>query len=260
MVGTYQELQTRVQTRIIDLPAAVLAEIPQLVNEALHELQSRHSFKVMEKELYTYTQVFNRTLQTGTPFTGQSPLFTWPQNATIANQTTPSNLKEWRGRPVFIRYADGTPRFLNINEERTNEYGAYTEWDPSFPANIIDSVPSDVNNTRTLLVYPLPDGLSDWPDGEYRILVPYYGYLPSLSAGTDSNWLTTNTHGERFIVAHATAEGFALDWDTQNEQKWKAKAELELSWCIKEDKKYRLGEVNELAMHWRGQYQSRVRN
>jgi hypothetical protein len=260
MVGTYLELQTRVQTRLIDLPTAVQAEVPQLVNEALYELQSRHNFKVMERELFTYTQVFNRTLQTGTPSTAQSPLFTWPQSSTIAPQVTPSTLKEWRGRAIYVLYSDGTPRFVNVTAQRTDIYSAYTEWDPSFPSVILDSIPSDNANDRTLEVYPLPDGLSDWPDGEYRLLLPYYGFLPALSANSDSNWLTTNPHGERFIIAAATAEGFALDWDTQNEQKWKAKSELEYKYCVMQDKKYRLGEVNELAIHSRGQYASRIRN
>jgi hypothetical protein len=260
MVGTFTELQTRVQTRIIDLPSQVLAEVPQLINEALYELQSRHNFKVMERELYAYTQYNNHTLQTGTPFTQQPPLFPWPANATISPLATPSTLKEWRGRVVYILYNDGTPRFVNITSERTNIYGAFTEWDPSFPSVILDSIPSDNANDRTLEVYPLPDGLSDWPDGEYRLLLPYYSFLPTLVNGSDSNWLTTNPHGERFIIASATAEGFSLDWDTQNESKWKQKAELEYKHCVMADKKYRLGEVNELAIHSRGQYASRIRN
>src|ERR1700730_7807184 len=81
--GTYTELQTRVQTRIIDLPAAVQAEVPQLVNEAMYELQSRHNFKCMEAEMYAYTQYNNRVLQQGAPANPtQPPLFTWSGHGT----------------------------------------------------------------------------------------------------------------------------------------------------------------------------------
>jgi len=258
--GTYLELQNRVQTRIIDLPSAVQGEIPILINEALHELQSRHNFKVMEAELYAYTQYNNHTLQTGAPYTGQPTLFTWPTNASVAPYATPSNLKEFRDRPIFVQFSDGSLRFVELARARQDIYGTFTEGDNSFPNVLLDSIPSDINDDRTLQVYPLPDGLSDWPDGEYRLLVPYYGYLPNLVANSDYNWLTLNPHGERFIINWATAEGFSLDWDVGNEQKWKAKAELELKLMVMEDKKYRLGSVNELAIHSRGQYQGRIRN
>lgn len=258
--GTYLELQTRVQNRVIDLPPAVQNEIPIFVNEALHELQSRHNFKVMEAELYAYTQYNNHTLQTGTPSTSQPTLFTWPQSASIANLATPSNMKEFRDRPIYVRYADGSIRFVEQARARQDIYGSFTEGDQSFPSVLLDSIPRDGNNDRVLQVYPLPDGLSDWPDGEYRLLIPYYGYLPVLTSPSDSNWLTLNPHGERFIIEWASAEGFAMDWDAQHEQEHKAKAELELKFCVMEDKKYRLGGVNELAIHARGQYSGRTRN
>lgn len=260
MSGTYLELQNRTITRIIDLPSAVLSEVPQLINEAMHELQSRHTFKVMETELYAYTQYNNRTLQIGAPYTGQPSLFPWPSNAIVSPLATPVNLKELRDRPIYVRYNDGSVRFMTVAGTRTDIYGTFTEGDNGFPSVLLDSAPTDNTNDKLLNVYPLPDGQSDWPDGEYRILIPYYRYLPNLVNSGDNNWLTNNTHGERFIVHWATAEGFSLDWDTQNEQKWKAKAELELKFCVMEDKKYRLGPVNELAVHARGQYSGRTRS
>lgn len=266
--GTYSELQSRVATRVIDLPTNVQAEVPMLVNEALFELQTRHNFKVMEAELYTYTQYLNRNLQTGAPQSGQPPLFQWPgQSTTIANQTiqvgVAGGFKGFQdgSEPTWVRYQDGSVRFISIAPDRRSMYGTWTEADANFPSNILVAPPTDTTvNSSILQVYPLPDGNSDWPDGEYRIQIPYYRYLPYLVGNSDANWLTTNPHGERFIVDWATSEAFALDWDTAHEQEWKAKAELHLKWLFKADKMYRLSPVNELAIHSRGIYQSRIRN
>lgn len=265
--GTYSELQSRVQTRIIDLPAAVQSEVPYLVNEALFELQTRHNFKVMEAELYTYTQFANRILQTGAPTSGQPPLFNWPgQSTSIANQTIQVGVAGgFKGfmdgsEPTFVRYQDGSVRFITVAADRRSIYGQFTEGDSSFPSVILVAPPNEIQvNTSNLLVYPLPDGSSDWPDGEYRLQIPYFCYLPNLVNSSDANWLTTNPHGERFIIEWAAAEGFALDWDTGHEQEHKAKAELELKWLIKADKQFRLSSVNEMAVHWRGVYEGRTR-
>lgn len=264
--GTYSELQSRVNTRVIDLPTAVQSEVPLLVNEALYELQTRHNFKVMEAEMGAFTQIYNRVLQTGAPANPVQPaLFNWPyQSTSIANLSVQVNVaggfKEFDGEPTFVRYQDGSVRFITIAPARRSIYGTFTEGDNSFPNVILLAPPSDSSNNTLLEVYPLPDGLSDWPDGEYRIQIPYFQYVAPLVNPTDSNWLTMNPHGERFIVFWATGDAFALDWDTQHEQEWKAKAELELKWIIKADKMLRLSPVNEFAIHDRGVYQGRIRN
>ena len=269
MVGIYSELQSRVQSRVIDLPPTVLAEVPQLVNEAMFELQSRHNFKCMEQTLYAYTQYSNRILQNGAPANPtQPPLFTYPgQGTSITNFTLnmglPGGFKEFATSqsPTFVRYTDGSVRFIEVAPDQRSVYGTYTEGDYSFPAIIVLAPPTTVlNNDAQFGVYPLPDGLSDWPDGEYRIQIPVYQYFANLVTPGDSNWLCQNPHGEHFILEWATAEAFALDWDAQNEQKWKAKSELSFKRVVDADKKFRLSAVNELAIHYRGQYQGRVRN
>lgn len=265
--GTYLELQTRTQTRVIDLPAAVQAEIPTLVNEAMFELQERHNFKCMEAEMYTYTQYNNRVLQTGAPTNGQPPLFQWPGQSTSINPQTldlgiAGGFKGFQdgAEPTFVRYQDGSIRFITIAPDRRSIYGTFTEGDNAFPNVILVAPPSDAYNTSTLEVYPLPDGLSDWPDGEYRIQIPYFAYFPNLVQTGDSNWLTMQPHGEQFIICWATAEAFALDWDSQHEAAWKAKAELSYNRIVKSDKMFRMSPVNELAIHSRGQYQGRIRS
>lgn len=268
MVGTYQELQTRVQTRLIDLPTAVQGEVPQLINEALFEMQSRHNFKCMEGDLYCFTQYNNRTLQQGASANPiQPPLFPWPGQGTVVSNMPlqaglPGGFKQFGdgSEPTWVRYQDGSIRFMTVMPDRRAIYGTYNEGDNGFPVGMLVVPPTDNDNDSTLQVYPLPDGLSDWPDGEYRIQIPYFRYLPNLIQTTDSNWLTLQPHGEHFIIDWATAEGFALDWDTGHEQEWKAKAELSLKHIVMSDKKFRLSAVNELAFHHRGVYQGRIRS
>jgi hypothetical protein len=260
MGNTYTQLQTRVQSRIIDLPAAVQSEVPTLVNEALMELQRRHNFRVMEQEYYGWTLYNTRQLQQGSVQGNTVPPWgLWPTSTTVSPLPFPSNFKEWRDDPIFVRYQDGSVRFVTIAQDRHSIYGTFTEGDNSFPSVVVAGPPSDQYGDVILNVYPLPDGLSDWPDGEYRLLFPYYGYLPALVNTSDHNWLTDDTAGGRFIINKATADGFALDWDTANEQKWLGKAELEYKQVVNADKKYRLGAMNELATHARGQYQGRTR-
>ena len=266
--GTYLEIQNRVQTRVIDLPAAVQAEIPQLINEAMYELQTRHNFKCMEAEMYLYTQYNNRVLQNGAPANPtQPPLFTWPgQGTSITPASIAFNVaggfKQFMdgAEPTFVRYQDGSIRFVSVAPDRRSIYGTFTEGDNAFPSVLLIAPPSDNNNTSTMEVYPLPDGLSDWPDGEYRLQVPYFAFMPNLSANGDSNWLTQQPNGEQFLIAWATAEAFSLDWDPQHEAQWKAKAELAAKRLMNQDKFFRLSPVNELAIHARGQYQGRIRN
>lgn len=268
MVGTYTELQSRVQTRVIDLPPNVLGEVPQLVNEALFELQTRHNFKCMEEDLYAYTQVNNRFLQNGAPANPIQPgLFNWPGQGTSItnfslNMGLPGGFKEFQtsSSPTFVRYQDGSLRFIEIAPDRRSIYGTFTEGDSAYPSVILLEPPSTNQNDSTFAVYPLPDGLSDWPDGEYRIQIPCFQYFPNLVQNTDSNWLTLNPHGEHFIIDWATAMAFALDWDTAHQQQFQAMAELSYNRIISADKRFRLSSVNELAIHARGQYQGRIRN
>jgi len=103
----------------------------------------------------------------------------------------------------------GPPRDLLLGEPASADHP-----DPSNP---------DVDRSNlNIEVYPFPDGQSDWGDGQYRIKVPYWRYLPDLSAGGDHNWFTDNA--ARFIIDHATADAFGLDWDEQREASWRVKA------------------------------------
>jgi hypothetical protein len=252
-VGNYSELQTRVTRRVIDLPAAVTAEVPQLINIALTKLQEKHNFRVMEAELAAYTLVRTHTLlqSVGGP--------------AIIIPTAPAiNFKEWRGEPWYLRYQDGSPRFMSWAPSREAIWGMFTQGgavttDQSFPQIILEEPSSDIYNSRNLSVYPLPDGASDYPDGEYRITIPFYQYLPALDLSGDHNWLTDQPSGEEFIVAWAAGKAFSLNWDFQKYALLTQEAETHYKDVVTADKRYRLGPVREWVPHWKGAHSNKTR-
>jgi hypothetical protein len=252
-MGNYSELQTRVLHRLIDAPSAVQAEVPQLINEALTKLQEDHNYRVMEAELQAYTLVATHTLLQSV---GGSP---------ITIPTSPAILfKEWRNEPWYLRYIDGAPRFMSWAASRESIWGMFTQGgavtlDQSFPQVILEEPSSDDFNSRTISVYPLPDGASDYPDGEYRITIPYYRYLSPLVGGSDHNWITDQPSGEQYIIAWAASEGHALNWDYQKMAVHRASAEIHKKDVKNADKRFRLSSVREWVPHWKGVHSSKTR-
>lgn len=250
-MATYLDLQTRVSRRVIDLPSAVVAEVPKLVNVALIKLQEKHNFKVMEAELAAFTLV------------NTHPLLVSVGGAPISIGPLATNVKEWRGEPWFLTYNEGSPGRMSWAPSKEAIMGGFlqggaTTLSSSFPSLILEEM-SDDGNTRGLTVHPLPDGNSDYPDFEYRITIPYYRYLPLLSASGDHNWFTDQTSGEEFIVRYAAGEAFALNWDYQKYGVLTAQAQVHYKDLVTADKRARLGAVREFVPHWRGVYEQKVR-
>ena len=226
-MADFLTIQTRVTRRVIDLPPAVTAEVPTLVNEAMRELQDEHNFKVMEA--------------------ATAQLLTAQSTHTLA--AVPSDYKEARGKPYEVLF-DGSTRDLvhaaNIQAvldrftlNDLNDIGA--------PGVILDGEPTDVLNARSFEFYPFSDGNSDWGDGEYRVVIPYWRFVPALSGDGDTNWFTNNA--EKWLTFRATAEAFALDWDEERSIFWDARAAAEKNRVVNRDKLYRLGGVGTLAPH-----------
>lgn len=219
-MATYAEIQTRVERRVIDLPSAVQAEIPTLVNEALREIQTKHNFKVMEEEASYTTTISVRAIG-----------------------AVPTDYKEPRRKP-YEQLDDGSVRqlWLGPDLETVNRY--WEDDDEGYPNIIFDPEP-DTDNVRQFQVWPLPDGNSDYDDGEYRINVPYWKYLAALSADGDSNWFTVKA--EEYLVYKATSEAFAIDWDEERSLFWAQKAAGELMKVTKSDKLFRFAAVETLV-------------
>lgn len=231
-MATFAEIQSEVETRVIDTPAAVVAAIPGLINRVIRKLQKNHNFKVMEAEQAITTTVDDQSLG-----------------------SVPSDFKEFRDFPYYIEEIGRFQRIeIAAGKDGPGQY--FGTEDEGYPLVLLDGTPSDVAGTRTWTVYPIPDGNSDYDDGEYRIVVPYWKFLPELS-GSESNWFTVN--GEDFLIAQVTAEAFAIDWDENRMAVWAQLAAPYREDLIKQDKMYRLSGVTELVPHWQGARTPRLR-
>jgi hypothetical protein len=224
---TFQTIQDRVTRRVIDLPAAVTAEVADLVNMAMVTLQNQHRFKVMEAKTGQLTTVVT----------------TRPLSSAV-----PSDFKALRGLPYLVRN-DGTTRDLEVAADEAAALDAYSLNDPNDkgePRLILDPEP-DETGARTWQVFPFPDGNADWSGGEYRVVVPYWRFLTPLDGGTDENWFTSNA--DWWLTFQATAHGFFLDWDEERGAFWEGEASKRLLETVKRDKLERLGSVRSLAVH-----------
>lgn len=209
---TFDDIVTRVQRRVIDLPSAVQAEVPTLVNEAMGSLQSLHNFSVM------------RAVASATTTAGSRALL-----------TLPTDWKEARGKP-YLREELGSVRKLGWTldiREADLAFGVDPDLDFGYPSVLGIAEPSDTLGTRAVQVYPFPDGLSDYSDGEYRIVIPYWRILPALS-GSDSNWFTNRA--AEFLTKQATGEAFGLNWDEKRAQYWFQQAAQEFKKVVRADK------------------------
>ncbi len=229
-MGTFLSIQQRVTRRVIDLPSAVTAEVPTLVNEAIVDLQRDHNYKVMEAD-------FSGTTTAGSNILG----------------AIPTGFKEYRGRPYLTTFT-GTEKKLNTIgkiQDLFPDIMLTTTGEPQvvlmYTANFVSA---------NFLVYPIPDGNSDYVSGEYSVVVPYWAYTPALVGNSDTNWFTENA--ERFIVEWATSQAFGLDWDTEHEAFALQKAETERAKVKLQDKRFRLAGVDTLAFH-RDMNSSRLR-
>lgn len=225
-MATFTELQTRVGQIVIDLPTTVTAQLPTLVNEAMRTLQRTHNFRVMEAR----TSLFTTTYQT----------------ATLG--AVPSDFKAFRGRPSLINQ-DGSVVQLevaNSQEEAWRDFGTTLGGEADednlmgTPKVVYLGEPSDVYGTASFAVGPIPDDLSIYTSGDYRISIPYWKYLPALSAGADYNWLTVNC--DDFITFQAAAEAFFDDHDVENGTYWQQKAQARYNEIIASDKQARVAQ------------------
>lgn len=228
----FGDLKADVASAIIDTPDEVIAKIPGFIVQAVKDLQDRHGFKVCETQTSVMTtSVGLRTLA-----------------------VVPSDLARYRKLPVSLEPIDGRTRELAFTHDRDaaeRQFGtdaggeALTDSIEGRPELILHGEPNDMG-VSSWEVYPLPDGLSIYANGEYRIRIPYYRYLPTLSADGDENWLTNNAH--QFIIQQAVSYGFFEDHDVNNGQVWAARAGTELQKIIDADKKLRLSSVRTLRV------------
>lgn len=208
-MATFAELKQEVRDLIIDLPASVTTYVGALVNRAIRDLQKGHNYRCMRRTFSAQTAVASHLIATAMPTDWKAP----------------------RQRPWYQTQAGHDMPMDWIGDEDEEILKVYSPTDPNDkgdPKHLYVRDSSDGKGTLTLEVYPFPDGLSDWtvaPVGEYRLIIPYWGFVPDLTADGDTNWFTVNA--EQYIVEQAGAHGFLKDWDEPRAQiHFKAAQEL----------------------------------
>lgn len=207
MSETFLGLKNRVKTRLIDAPTAVQNEVGQFVNLAIRDAQDLMNFKIMEAEATVTTSSTQRVVTTFAPSTG---------------------FKETRGKPYLVDNNGGrTPLYwLPDREDAAKVFPApqvtpsdiTTVWGQPLALLLTASTDlTDVQGTKQVECYPIPNNSGPF-SGNYRIVIPYWRYLPDLVADGDANWFTV--YGEMYIIAQATGHGFLSDWDEQRAATW----------------------------------------
>ena len=182
----FPTIQTRVNRRVIDLPTAVVAEVPDLVNKAIRKAGERHNFRIMEAESAMTTVVETRKLG-----------------------DIPSDWKEKRGRPYLRQGQDGVLGTVLFHwsadkEDMIKRYNLDDPVDSGEPRFILLAEAG-----TELWVFPFPGGESNWTDGEHRVVMPYYKFLAALT-GSETNWFTDNM--EDYVVFWAVGQAFMMNW------------------------------------------------
>lgn len=223
---TFLDLRTKVLRRVIDAPAAITTEVPDLIRAAVRQLQTRHNFKVMQTQTALLSTVVD----------------------TRSLGAVPTDFKEWRARPYYVEELGRTRDIATANsrEAALDLFGEDVDVDIGPPAIILDGEPDD-DGVRNFEVFPYPDGNSDYDNGEYRIRIPYWRFLPALSADADEDWFTTNA--DEYIVHKAVGEAFAVDWDEERMAVWEQTAAAKFDLVVQQDKKFWLAGAHTLVPH-----------
>lgn len=200
-MANFGTLQTRILNNLIDAKASVQAAVPDLINSAILEATMDKNWKCMQSTIAVTT--------------------TAGQHAIGSFSTTFKEVDDSRD-PYWISQS-GDATFLEIRPSKSDALRTWSDTDPtdkgSPGALVLDGTTPDGNTSA--LVYPFPDGLSDWtsaPVGEYRIVIPAWVNLAPLSVVGDTNWFTVK--GELWLEHYATALGFMRDWAEDKATAW----------------------------------------
>ncbi len=202
MATNFATLKARVLGNVIDQPAFVTSAVPDLINQAIEDVQDKHDFKV------------TRTVADFTTTAATRQLGTMPENFTsfVTNE-----------RPYFVAL-DGSSTPLDMfpsEDQALREFSFNDPLEIGAPRALSWEFATVDSPTPSLSVWPYSDTLSDWTDapaGEYRIKIAYYGNVTALVDDADTNWFTNN--GAAYIEHYATALAFMKDWDEQRASTW----------------------------------------
>lgn len=215
----FGQLQDRVETYVLDLPTATLAEIPGWINSAMRAAQDRHNFRFMEASTQFTTTAATRKLA-----------------------DLPATWKEHRALP-YLTADDGATREIHwaaSSSEMVRLFGVSTTLDIGDPEFVHE-------NGDQLDVWPFPDGLSDYAGGEYRVTVPYWSRFADMSLDADTNWLTQNAAD--YLTFYATAEAMTFNREEERAAVYVSKAERDFTRLVRRDKRSRLDNRFTMGFH-----------
>ena len=219
------EVQDEVEDLLLDLPAGTTTRIATWVNEAIKEAETRYNFRCMEEQ----------------------------EDATTVDQTRalftkPADWKERRGEPYLINQDGSTTpiSWAQSEAQMIRTYGIQAPAETS-TATIDEGEPHYILERDTQVdVFPLPDDESDWTNGLYRVVVPYWKYLTALSADADTNFFTANA--SRYCIYRAAEMGIDRNRDEARADRYLQKAEREFVKIKNQDKLSKLGDKLTLSI------------
>lgn len=185
----FQQIQDRVKDHLIDLPAATLAAVPEMVNAAIREATDMHNFTFMEMLLSAQTSTGSRTLVVAKPAL-------WKEADAEPHLLLPS------GRTKRLSWLPSRSEALRTYAETLPQSGDPAPADEGEPLQLLETA------TR-IEVYPFPDNKSTWPGGNYQVRIPYFSRPAVLANGADSNWLTNNA--ATYVILRAASFGFIMN-------------------------------------------------
>lgn len=216
---TFAELKTRVEGYLIDTPSFTINLVGAWINKAIDDAEGRHNYAHMERTLEATTVVDTRFLA-----------------------AEPSDWKAPRAAPYFLR-DDGSTREMawgvsrHLMRRQFDEEDTDSDGDPEFLL---------LDENDGVLVYPFPDGNSDYTDGEYRVRAPYWGYSTMLVADGDTNWWTDNW--EWYLTFYAAAEGLLANRDSQEATIYIERAEVERQKSMRRSKQKQVRPVRQIVI------------
>lgn len=214
-MATFAEMTDRVQEIVNDNTQVVLDNAGNYVNRAIRKIQKRDNYRAMRATATLVTTLATRQL------------------TTIA--TSFSDIKEFRDRP-YILHGDGTVEKIEMRHVLDNVTAEFS-WTDSNEAGAPEVIYWDSDDS--IKVFPYPDGNSLDGDGEYRVVAPYWKYLPDLT-GVETNWFSLEM--PEAIEYHAAAMAFYDNFDEGHGDRMMARFERELSEARKLEKRSKFSE------------------
>lgn len=206
--------QSRVTDYIVDVPSETAALIDVWINNAVRAAENRYNFRHMKSTHSVTTTADTRSLgalPSDWKAKRELPWLLGDDDITAEIQWAPSPSEMIRQFDASTTLDDGEPEFILVNDET------------------IDS--------SVFEVYPLPDGNSDYGDGEYRVRIPYWAYSAVLSDPSDTNRVLDEQYFGFYAVFYAAGQGLMFNENDRAAAKYNAMAEQALMEAIRLDKR-----------------------